>query len=371
MNKNAKIIIYSVIGIIIAGVILFPYIKNKYFTSEEASQKEPSSRGVGLGGRPAGQPLPVNAIIVTPQTLLDEIRVSTATIHPDESVELTFEIAGKITNIYFQEGTSVKKGTLLAKINDAPLLAELAKLEAQTPLAEDRVFRQKSLLEKDAVSKEAYEQVTTELEKLRADIALVRAQIAQTELRAPFDGIVGLRNVSEGAYAATTTIITTLTKVIPLKVEFSVNEKDVNSIHPGTKITFKIENDLTEYPATVYALESKIDPKTYTCKVRALYANANGKMFPGRSASISIRKNEIKEAIVVPNEAVIKEMGRDIVYRYSEGQARRTEIEPGLRTESVLQVLRGISAGDTLLTSGVMQLREGLAVKIEALSKSN
>lgn len=369
MNRQTKATLFMVIALTIAGIILYPEIRGKFFPKNEVENSggfSGSARGTGAGGH-RDEVLPVKATVIKPETIVDEIRASTATVFPDEQVDLAFENAGKITNIFFLEGSAVKQGELLAKINDAPLLAELQKLEAQVPLAEDRVFRQKSLLEKDAVSKEAYEQVSTELAKLKADIALVKAQIAQTELRAPFDGFVGLRNVSEGAYAATTTIITTLTKVIPLKVEFSINEKDVNAVKAGTKITFRIENDLTEYPATVYARESKVDPKTYTCKVRALYPNADGKVFPGRSASIIIRKNEIKNAVVVPAEAVIKEMGRNIVYKYSSGKAQRQEIEAGLRTESVLQVLKGLSSGDTLLTSGVMQLREGLPVRIEEL----
>jgi membrane fusion protein (multidrug efflux system) len=362
MNKGIKITLITVIALFVAVMAFYPSIKQRLGSDEKAAVAV--DRPAPDRGRNTQKALPVNALIVKPAILLDEIRSSTATIYPDEQVELAFESAGKITNIFFQEGSAVKKGDLLAKINDAPLQAELKKLEAQTPLAEDRVFRQKSLLEKDAVSKEAYEQVQTDLEKLKADIALVKAQIAQTELRAPFDGFVGLRNVSEGAYAATTTIITTLTKVIPLKVEFSINEKDVNNIKPGTKITFKLENDLTAYSATVYALESKVDPKTYTCKVRALYPNADGKIFPGRSASISIRKNEIRNAIVVPTEAVVKEMGHDVAYLYSNGHARRIELETGIRTEAVLQVLKGLSIGDTILTSGIMQLREGLDVEI-------
>jgi membrane fusion protein (multidrug efflux system) len=364
MKKGAKITLFIVIILVMAGIIFYPQIKKIFFTDDNAEKSDGQTATVRS---PRNEELPVNALIIKPEILLDEIRANTATIYPDEQVDLAFETAGKITKILFQEGSPVKKGELLAKINDAPLQAELHKLKSQAPLAEDRVFRQKALLEKDAVSKEAYEQVSTDLEKLKADIALVEAQIAQTELRAPFDGFVGLRNVSEGAYAATTTIITTLTKVIPLKVEFSINEKDVNSIKAGTKITFKIENDLKEYQATVYALESKVDPKTYTCKVRALYPNTDGKVFPGRSASIIIRKNEIRNAIVVPAEAVIKEMGRDIVYKYSAGKAQRIEIETGLRNESVLQAVKGLNIGDTVITSGVMQLRNDLPVKIENL----
>ena len=193
--------------------------------------------------------LVVNATILQPQTLNNQFGI-TGVLLPDEEVDLTFESSGKITNIYFQEGTFVKKGDLLAKVNDAPLQAELKKLEAQLPLAEDRLFRQQTLLEKDAISQETYQSVFTQLETLKADIELVKSRIRQTELRAPFDGMIGLRQVSEGAYASPNVVITNLTKISPLKIEFSLTQNFVNKKKTGTEITFKVENDLDEYTAS-------------------------------------------------------------------------------------------------------------------------
>jgi membrane fusion protein (multidrug efflux system) len=308
-------------------------------------------------------PLNINAKIVQPETLMDIIN-AIGNVYPDEEVDLTFETSGKITDIFFKEGTSVKKGELLAKVNDKPLLAELQKLQAQVPLAEGRVFRQKSLLEKDAVSQEAYEQVTTELDKLHADIDLVKARIAQTELRAPFDGIVGLRAVSEGAYASPATIITRLTKVIPLKIEFSLPERHLSVVNQGTNIIFRT-SDETQYGASIYAIESHVDMNTHTLKARALYPNTNGKLKPGVMASIEILSHEIKNALVIPNEAVIAEMGRDYAYIYSGGKAKQVDLKKGLRLESNIQILEGISPGDTIIISGVMQLRDGLPVTID------
>ncbi|GHS98045.1 MexH family multidrug efflux RND transporter periplasmic adaptor subunit [Bacteroidia bacterium] len=320
----------------------------------------PASPAMG-GGK--GAPLNVNVKVIEPENLIDMIR-ATGNLMPDEDVDLTFETSGKITNLYFQEGHAVKKGELLAKVNDKPLQAELNKLEAQIPLAEDRVFRQKALLEKDAVSKEAYEQVTTELEKLHADIDLAKARIAQTELRAPFDGVIGLRQVSEGSYASPTTIIASLTKIIPLKIEFSIPERHLNVIVPGTHLTFRT-SDATSYGASIYAIESHVDVNTHTLKARAIYPNLNGKLKPGVMASIEILSNEIKNALVVPNEAIIAEMGRDIAYIYSNGKAKQVELKKGLRTESSIQIVDGLNKGDTLIISGIMQLRDGLPVIIE------
>lgn len=359
MTKRTKIILLAVIAVLIAGMALYPTIKRSFAGSNVGNEAPAGKPGNGQK-RP---PLNINIKVLGYETLQDIFRTKGVLI-PDEEVALSFETSGKITKIYFREGSSVRKGELLAKVNDSPLQAELKKLEAQLPLANDRVFRQKSLLAKDAVSQEAFESVSTELDKLKADIELVKARIAQTELRAPFDGVIGLRQVSEGAYASPSQVISTLTKLSPLKIEFSVNERQANDIKAGTKISFNVENDLNTYEAPVYAVESKLDEKTLSLKARALYSNPGGKLKPGRSANIEIQLSEIKNAIVIPAIASIAEMGRDIVYVYKSGKAQQVEIKKGMRTSSSLQVIDGLQSGDTLIISGVMQLRDGMEVVI-------
>ena len=222
---------------------------------------------------------------------------------PDEEVDLSFEASGKIVDINFTEGTFCKKGQLLAKVNDSQLQAQLKRLEAQMPLAEDRVFRQNALLQRDAVSKEAYEQVKTELATLHADIENVKANIAMTELRAPFDGVIGLRQVSVGAYASPSTVIAKLTKITPLKVEFGIPERYARQVKKGTNLDFMITGRLETFRAQVYATESRIDPNTLTLTVRALYPNTQGELIPGRYADIQLKREEIKDAIAIPSEA--------------------------------------------------------------------
>lgn len=360
MTKKTKIILFSSIVILLLGIVFFPKYKGIFSRGETQTATE---------GKPLQQnrrQLNVNAMVLKPQKLTDVFRTK-GQLLPDEEVDLSFEASGKITNIYFKEGTFVKRGTLLAKVNDQPLLAELRKLEAQIPLARERVNRQRTLLDKDAVSQEAYQAVTTDMDKLMADIDLVKARIQQTELRAPFDGIIGLRWVSEGAFASTGTVVARLTKISPLKIEFSVNERHANNIRPGTRIGFVVEGDETVYTANVYAIETTLDEKTLSLKARALYENPGGKLRPGRSASIEIILREIDNAIVVPSISTIAEMGRDLAFVYKNGKARQIEIRKGLRTASSVQILQGLQSGDTLLTTGVMQLRDGLDVTISNL----
>ncbi|MCF0198984.1 MAG: efflux RND transporter periplasmic adaptor subunit [Bacteroidaceae bacterium] len=331
-----------------------------YQNQGEAEKSDAPSRGKER----AGGPLHINAEVVKRQTLTDEIRV-TGLLIPDEEVNLSFETSGKVVEICFQEGARVKRGQLLAKVNDAQLQAQLRKLQAQVPLAEDRVYRQTALLQRDAVSKEALEQVKTELEALKADIDMVKAQIAFTELRAPFDGVIGLRQVSVGTYASPTTVVSKLTKVTPLKVEFSVPERYSSEVKKGSPLEFTVDGFLSPFRATVYACESAVDKVTHSLTVRARYANASGELVPGRYASITLTKQTIAGTLAVPSEAIIPEMGKDKVFLYRGGKAQPAEIKAGLRTESRVQVLSGLSEGDTLITSGTLQLRTDLDVVID------
>lgn len=357
MNKKTKWGIFIGIGaLLIAGGI---------YTSMPKENEELSSANKVMANQSRGRrALNVNAIIIKPQLLKEEIPITGITL-PDEEVDLSFESSGKITEINFEEGTYVKKGQLLAKVNDRPLRAQLQRLVSQLKLAEDRVFRQNALLERDAVSKEAYEQVKTELATLNADIDLVEANIQQTELRAPFDGIIGLRQVSVGQFASPSTIVAKLTKVSPLKIEFAIPERYAGDIKPGTDLSFTLEGKLSPFHAKVYARESKIDLETHTLTMRALYPNSNGSIMPGRYASITLTNQEVADALVVPSQAIVPEMGKDKVFRYQNGKAIPVEITTGIRTEKDVQVLNGLSIGDTIIVSGTLQLRTGLDVTLD------
>lgn len=358
MNKGMKwgIIICVGAGLIGLGIHTFTPRENEELNKIEDVKPQESKKALNVNGQ-----------IIKPHLITDQLFVS-GKLMPDEEVDLSFEASGKIIDINFTEGSSVKKGQLLAKVNDSQLQAQLARLEAQMPLAGDRVFRQNALLQRDAVSKEAYEQVKTELATLHADIENVKASIAMTELRAPFDGVIGLRQVSTGAYASPTTVIAKLTKITPLKVEFAVPERYARQIRKGTNLTFKIEGKLEEFKAQVYATESSIDPETHTLTVRAIYPNHNGLLLPGRYADVSLKQEEISDAIAIPSEAIVPEMGKNKVFVYRSGKAYPVDVEIGIRTEAEIQIVKGLSAGDTILTSGTLQLRTGMPVTIDQLN---
>ncbi len=357
MNKKIKWAIIILVGAGLVGWGIYsqlPKTNEELAAADKAMNRPKTNKKI----------LNVNAEIIKPKLLTDEFAI-TGVLLPDEEVDLSFETSGKVIEINFEEGTNVKKGQLLAKVNDRQLQAQLQRLVSQLKLAEDRVFRQNALLERDAVSKEAYEQVKTDLATLNADIEIVKANIALTELRAPFDGVIGLRQISVGSYASPTTIVAKLTKVSPLKVEFSVPERYASQVKKGTHLNFYIEGKLDAFSAEVYAVESAIDDHSHQFTARALYPNADHILLPGRYTTIQLKKQEIPNAIAIPTEAIVPEMGKDKVFLYKSGKAEPVDVITGLRTESEVQVVRGLHMGDTIITSGTLQLRMGLPVTLD------
>jgi membrane fusion protein (multidrug efflux system) len=360
MNKGLKITVTILIILLLAGIILYP--KFKPFL---VSRMHP---GITKGAPIRQQQQKLNAIgyLILP-TRMSELINSTGTLRPDEEVDLSFETSGKIVKINFTEGTRVKKGDLLAKMNDKPLQAQLEKLQVQLKMAEAKEFRQRSLLDRDAISKESYDQMVTDVQTIKADINLIKARISETELRAPFDGIIGLRYLSEGSYATSATKIAKLVKISPLKIEFSISEKYTSEIKIGYPITFKIVGANQNYEASVYAVDPKVDLNTRTIVLRALYPNKNEELKSGRYAGITLELSKIDSAIAIPTEAIIPEMEGEKVFIYKKGKAQPVKVNIGLRTESKIQITDGLKFGDTLLISGIMQLRPNLPVVLDTV----
>jgi len=356
MKKLLRPLLTFLTVLVIMVIIIYPKVGKSLFSKESASPIPGSSM--------RGQPLNVSAFLIKPAVITEYVN-STGTLMPDEEVELSFETSGKIVGIMFSEGTRVSKGDLLGKINDRHLQAQLLKLEAQLKLVEEKEFRQRALLDKDAISRESYDQVVTELQSLEADILLVKARIAETELRAPFDGKIGLRYYSEGSYASPSTKIAKLVKVQPLKIEFSIPERYAGEITNGYPITFTIDG--LPYTAKVYAVEPMVDIKTRSIIVRAIYPNSKEELKPGRYTSVNLKLSEITDAISVPTESLIPEMDGEKVFLYRSGKAKKVEVLIGLRTESSIQITDGLKFGDTLITSGILQMRENLPVVLDTI----
>lgn len=360
MNKKLRLTITILIIIFISGIVLYP--KYKPYVVKEIKGKGITQEPLRQGQ----QKLNAAGFVITP-TSLSEFVISSGTLKPDEEVDLAFETSGKIVGINFIEGTRVKKGDLLAKINDKPLQAQLEKLEAQLKMAQAKEFRQRSLLDKDAISQESYDQVQTDVQSINADINLIKARISETELRAPFDGTIGLRNLSEGSFATSATRISHLIKMSPLKIEFSIPEKYASEIKVGYPITFKIDGIAQVFNASVYAVDPKADVNMRSIVLRAMYPNKNEELKSGRYAEITLQMSHRENAISIPTEALIPEMEGVKVFILKNGKAQAVKVQTGLRTEARIQITDGLKFGDTLITSGIMQLRQGLPIVLDTV----
>ena len=317
----------------------------------------------GPGGGRRGGPVAVNVMIVKDTTISNNIDV-TGTIDANEKVNLISEVAGRITGIYFTEGAHVSKGQLLVKVNDQDLVASLKQNAYNIALAKQNESRNKQLLQKEAISEVEYQTSLTSLNTLNAQADMIKAQIAKTEMRAPFSGTIGLRSVSPGGYLSPNTAIATLVNLDPAKITFSVPEKYQAFIRPGSKISFNVASSRNDFKATVYAIEPSIDVSSRTITVRAKAANPGGVLKAGSFAKINLALDHIPKTIMLPTEVVTPDIKGNKVYIYDNGIAVPRSVTTDLRTDTKIQITDGLKPGDSVVVSAIMQMRPKAQLKL-------
>lgn len=343
------------IVIILAIIFLLALPKLGLFSKKPGSPE---------GSAPVQAALPVDAVIMRPTTF-DNTLVITGSILANESLELKSEASGKITRINFKEGNRVKEGDLLVQTNDEEIRAQIEKQRYMQKLNKDNEFRQRQLFKKEAISQEEYDNALNRLNTTISDIKLLEAQLQKTRVYAPFDGIIGLRYVSTGAYISPSTVIATLYNNSPAKIEFAVPSRYSAQITPGKKIRFTIENDTSRvFVGEVYALEPRINEETRTLKLRALADNSKGILIPGQFVKVDLILDSKSNALLVPTQAVIPDQSGQKVFVARHGQAVEVSIETGTRTNLRIEVLSGLVPGDTVVTTGILQMRNGLPVQV-------
>ncbi|WP_420388187.1 efflux RND transporter periplasmic adaptor subunit [Roseivirga sp.] len=361
MSKTSRLIVIVIIILAVAAWVIYPRMDEIFGTE---------SQGVGAGPAAARGPstVPVSGIVVTPKRLENKIKV-TGSILPNESLELKSEVSGLITKIHFNEGETVKKGTLLVSLKNDQLQAQLEKLKYSRQLAQETERRQKLLLNKEAISQEEYDISLTSLNTVEADIKVVEAQIAQTSIVAPFDGILGLREISEGAYITNSTVITNLYSIDPVKLDFAIPGKYAAEVKKGDIIYFQTESLSEQFEGEVYAIEPQIDQTTRTLRLRAICSNEDGKLLPGQFARIELVMSAIDDALMVPTVSVIPELNGHKVFIARGGKVSSKVVQIGMRTEDAVQIVEGISPQDTVITSGLLEIREGSSISISNLTR--
>jgi len=295
---------------------------------------------------------------------------TTGTIIANEEVEIKSEISGKITGVHFKEGTFVKEGQLLVKLNDDDLQAQVRKLNIEIKMAEEKEGRMKQLLTANAISKEEYDVQLTSLNLLKANVDIIKVDISKTRITAPFSGIIGFKNVSPGAILSSSTVIASIQNTQPLKLEFSIPEKYNNLIYQGTIVDFKVAGSNIINKANVYAKEPKIDQNTRTSKVRATFSNPGGKLFPGSFAEINISVGEKTKVKMVPTIAYIPDISGAKLFVKRGGVAVSVPVKAGIRTEKEIQILEGLNDGDTVIVSGILQLKPKMPVEVNIINQA-
>ena len=313
------------------------------------------------------KPMMVDGIIARDVFTTGSIN-TTGTIMANEEVEIKSEISGKITGLYFKEGSTVSKGQLLVKLDDDDLQAQVNKLKIEIKLASEKENRQKQLLAASAISKEEYDVSLTSVNLLKANEFILKTSIDKTKIIAPFSGIIGLKNISPGAIISPSNVIATIQNIQPLKLEFSIPEKYNNLVSAGKSVDFLIAGNTETLKATVYAKEPKIDEATRTSRVRATFNNPGGKMYPGSFAEISISIGAKTKVKMVPTIAYIPDINGAKLFIKKGGMAMSVPVKAGLRTEKEIQILEGIEDGDTVITSGILQLKHKTPVEVNIVN---
>lgn len=308
--------------------------------------------------------LRVRAHRVVPTQLTERLS-TTGTVRANEEVEIVSEISGKISNIHFEEGSRVAAGQLLLKIDDSELVAERQQALYRVELAERAEARQQQLLDDGVISSETYDVALGELNVLRAELQLIEAQLLKTEIRAPFGGVIGLRWVSPGSYLSSQTRIASLNDLDPVKLDFLVPEKYSALMKVGDEISFSVEGFNRTFPGAIYAVEPSIDASTRSLRVRARCPNRDGLLVPGAFANVDLVLRSIPDALTVPSIAVIPELGGKKVFVYEGGRAESRSVETGIRSKATVQITSGLTEGDLVITTGILQLQPGVEVEID------
>lgn len=305
----------------------------------------------------------VTGMILRPQLFNDNISLS-GTLEANEQIEIRSEVSGIVESINFQEGSKVKEGQLLFKVNDIELQAQLSMVLTARKLAAENERRARLLLEKQAISQEEYDIASAEFQSASAESELISAQLSKTTVRAPFSGTIGLRSISKGTYVTPATAIAKLVNTNELKITFSIPEKYASRVHVGSLLTFTTSDSNEAHTATIYAIEPEVEIATRTLKLRARAKNPEGKLYPGTYANVILPLETIDDALLVPTEALIPVQNGKKIFIAQNGLAREVDVEIGARTGSSVRVISGLHAGDTILTYGVMALKNGTPVNV-------
>ena len=355
MNKRR--ISNIIIGILLAIAIFF--VAKKVMSKSETAAAAPPS---------APPSAAISAYIVGAQTIENQINAN-GTFVPSEEVELRPEISGRVVAVNINEGKYVAKGTTIVKLYDEDIKAQMQKIEAQLAIAQKNADRIKQLSAVNGTSQVEVDNAQNQLNMLNADLNIQRLQLQKTEVKAPFSGFIGFKNVSIGAFATNSTVFTTMQQRNPIKFDFNVPEKYQSSIAVGKKVQFTADNEKVLHTATIVALDPRIDVNSRSIRVRAQTENGSNTYTPGAFANVVLDLEKRSNTLMIPTQCIIPEARNKKVMLIKNGKAKPTIVETGIREESQIEITSGLSLGDTILATGILLVRPDMSVKITSFLK--
>lgn len=350
---------------LISGIFLLS-ISTLFFSCKEKKESSPQQ----AGGPPKQPALLVEVLLAKTKVLSSNIEVP-GTLLPNESTEIRPEVSGRLVQLNVKEGSFVNQGTLLAKLNDGDLQAQMRKLEVQLKIAEQTENRQGQLLKIQGISQQEYDISLLQVHNLKADMDIIAEEIRKTEIRAPFSGKLGLKNISPGAFITSATIITTIGQVNQLKIQFNVPEKYGSLLRIGQSISFTVDGSTKDFTAGILATETTIEENTRSLAVRALIKNGDPVLIPGAFAKVKIVLGKNEDAIMIPNNVIVPQGRKKQVYLFKNNKSIPVDIVTGVRDSTNIQVLSGLNVGDTVITTGLLFLRPGGDVKLSNKNSSD
>lgn len=313
-------------------------------------------------------PLVVEGFVVTKAAISDHIEVP-GSLLPAEETQIKSEVSGRIVQLNINEGSDVQKGSLLVKLFDEDLQAQLKKLEVQLQIAIKTEERQKELLAINGISQQEYDLTALQVDNLKADIRSVKISISKTEIRAPYNGKIGLRNVSLGSYLSPNDVVATIRQVDRLKLEFSIPEKYAKSLNKGDRVAFTVDGGSRTHYGVVMATESGVDQATRTLRVRAMVPSDNRELIPGIFAKVKLQLGKNEDALLVPTQSVIPQARNKQVVLIRKDSALFQIVETGMRDSVFVEITKGLNVGDTVITTGLMAIRPNAKLKVSAVKK--
>lgn len=285
------------------------------------------------------------------------------TLASNESVILSPEITGRITEILFEEGQEVKSGMPLIRLDDAITRAELAQIQASMVLSKANYDRAETLFKEKSGTARARDEAFSKLRADQAGVELAKAKLDKNTLRAPFDATIGLRNVSVGDYVNPGQPLVNLEDIKMLKVDFRMPEVYLQSLKTGQKIEVKVDAFASKiFEGEVYAIDPRVDSNGRTIGLRARLSNDDGILRPGLFARVNVLVNRNDAALLIPEQALIPQGTDRFVYKIVDGRAVMTKIKTGLRRAGQVEVIEGLNADDVIVTAGQMKLRPDAVV---------